>query len=548
MAAVLLVVICLFPVGFVSWAWMQSNGFPYFRDANETFLSYTHARALYRFSPVATKMLTFEDTQHENVTPSYPYTHNPNLPRYAHYLLMLLGIHAMPTQTLIIIVACTLGSMLALVALLRRAAPAGAGIWIVLPLVFALDSMGFLTWAVNTYRVFAFLLLWGSLATVARPSPGWVIAAISFLVFHYEYAFALVTFTATALLAIQLHGRRAAPPLLWLSVGAGLSIIVFGAQVVAYLGPAGAWADLTGTLDRRGAAPIPLDRLWETVTSTVTYLYRTPVWQLVMWSMVTAPMVVAAGSVLRSRSWWSPDLECRLLFAKIQLALMAGVAASALLLRGYFVAAYVGPFIPCLVFVIVVGVATAGLDLALLLTVPLRWLHPRIASLAPVIRIFAFGAVAYLMVQNFGRVYELVPPFKGEFVRLLQTTYRGQPFVAPGNLHMLAYALTWGSSAPSPLVVTEKELPGDEPLRTTDGRLYYLCVMHPVVDAHCDRAASEMTTLGHQVADRGPDFVIVELLRDPVPVAVPPQSPAAVPEQQPPANQRNERSRPRRNR
>jgi hypothetical protein len=309
-----------------------------------------------------------------------------------------------------------------------------------------------------------------------------------------------------------------------------------------------AWADLTSTLDRRGGASMPLDVLWATIVSAVEYLYRWPVLSLVIWSMATAPVIALGSSALRNCSWRSPEVEIRALFAKIQVGLMVGVGLCALLLRGYFSGAYVGPFIPCLVFIITVGIASAGLDLALVLVTPLRLMHGRMALLIPVVRAIAFSAVACLMILNFGRVYELFPPFKGEYVGLLQTTYRNEPFVAPGNLHMLAYALTWGSAAPSPLVVTEQELPGYEPLRMTDGRLYYLCVMHPVVDTHCDRAASEMAMLGHRVADRGADFVIVELLRDPVPVAAPAQTPTAAPEQQPPATRRDERSRPRRNR
>ncbi|MGE3910814.1 MAG: hypothetical protein AB7K36_15765 [Chloroflexota bacterium] len=545
--SMLLLGICLFPVGFVVWAWEQSNGFPYFRDANETFLSYTHAVALYRYSPLQTMMLTFENTQNENVIPANPYTHNPNLPRYAHYLLMLLGIQDMPTQTLIITVAGALGTMLTLRALLAAAVPAGAGVWLVLPLVFALDSMGFLTWAVNTYRVFAFLLLWGALAVVARPARWWAIAIVAFQVLQYEYAFALVVITAAVVFAVLQHGRHAWRPILWLGIGATVSVLVFGLQVVAFLGPSGAWADLTSTVDRRSGAPIPLDRLWETIESAIAQFYRWPIRELTLWSMASAPVVVLAGYLLRSRAWWSTELESRVLLAKLQLALVAGVTVSAVLVRGYFSAAYVGTFIPCLVFVLTMGVATAGLDLALLLTLPLRLIHRRLTVLVPVARAIGFGAVAWLMIQNFGRVYELFPPFTGEFVSLLQTKYRDQPFVAPGNLHQLAYALTGGSSIPSPLIVTEKELPSYERYRSADGQLYYLCVMHPGTDTHCDRAATEMTVMGHHVTDRATDYVIVELVKDPVPVAAPAPPPAATPEPQP-ANQRNERSRPRRNR
>jgi hypothetical protein len=313
------------------------------------------------------------------------------------------------------------------------------------------------------------------------------------------------------------------------------------------LGLAGAWADVASTVDRRGNTAIPLDVLWQTIVSSVQNLYRWPVLPLVIWSMVSAPIVILAGCAMRSCAWWSPEMETRVLLAKIQVALMAGVAVSAVLLRGYFSAAYVGPFIPCLVFIISVGIASVGLDLAIILTTPLRRLQGRMAMLAPVARAVAFGAVAYLMVQNFGRVYDLYPPFKGEFVRLLETTYRDEPFVAPSNFHMLAYALSWGSTAPSPLVVTENDLRGYEHLRTADGRLYYLCVMHPVVDTSCDRAASEMTALGHLVTDRAADFVIMELLRDPVPIVVPPPTPTAAPAQ-PPANRGGERPRLRRNR
>ena len=541
-APVLLLVLCLFPVAFVAWAWVQSNGLPYFRDSNETYLSYAHARALTRFSLRDTMLLTFEDSDLGHVTPTFAYTHNPNLPRYANYLLLLLGIQPLQLHTLIIAIAGTLGAMLALRATLAGAVPDGLGSWIVLPLVFALDSSGFLTWTVNTYRVFAFVLLWGSLAAVVRPAPGWIIASAAFFLFQFEYAFAAMTFVAAVLFAVLRHGRQAVYPSSWLIAGATLSLTVFGSQVIAYLGPAGAWAELSATVQLRSAAPITLPELWDTTVSAIMRVYRWPIWQLTIWSMVTAPFVIVFSRLARGRSWWSTDLQTRVLLAQLQLALVAGVTVSALLLRGYFVGNYSDAFSPCLVFPITVGIATAALDLALVLTMPLRLLRTGAPWLAPTLRAAAFAVATGLMLANFGRVWDQSPPMQGEFIKLLQTTYREQPFVGTGNYHLLAHALTGGSAMNSPLVITEKELPSYESIRTPDGRLYYLCVTNPIPNNLCHRAGAEMMVLGHTVTDQGPDFTIVELVRNPVPVAAPP------PPNTQPASRPENRSRPRRNR
>jgi hypothetical protein len=513
----------LIPVAFVVWAWVQGHGFPYFKDANESYLSYVQARVLTRFSPSQTFFLTFEDTRYDHTAPFNPYTHNPNLPRYVHLLLLEAGIASLPLQILLITTMTVLATLLVLLWFSASLARGALAVSIVLPLVFALDTMGFLSWVVNTYRVFSFLLVWGALASVVRPAAVWVLATVSFLILQYEYGFALFAMPAVVVFAVALHGRAACRALIWLGLGAAASIVVFGTQVLLfYGGPAGVWAELQETVQRRGpaassavsASGSALDLLNGAVGAIATN-YQQPISWLVAWSMLTAPVVLAIAWRRRGRGSLPPDPTFRIALAKLQGSLVLGCLVSALTLGSYFGVAFVDNFAPCLVFVVVVGLATAGLDLS----IGLRIVFERLRRPGPVLAwTLGYGVVVTLMLLNAGRVFALSPPLEGAFVPLLQNRYRGLPFIAPDSYHNLVFALTWGQSAPSPRIVTAADLPAYADLRTPDGQLYYLCIMRPVVDTYCYTAAGQMLSDGHEVVDWGDDFVIMRLAPEAIPL------------------------------
>src|SRR5687767_10382599 len=77
-------------------------GIPYFKDNNETYQSYAqgvnllHDGAKYSF-------VTVNGVRGE----LYPYTHNPNFPRYIHALLLLVGIDDLAIHVAIIAVAAS---------------------------------------------------------------------------------------------------------------------------------------------------------------------------------------------------------------------------------------------------------------------------------------------------------------------------------------------------------------------------------------------------------------------------------------------------------
>src|SRR5581483_2522478 len=87
---------------FVVASWFAGHGFPYYLDNNETFLSFVHARNLEIQDPWRYGWLTIDAS---DLTPSENldvYTHNPNAPRYLHYLLLRAGIRELSAHLLIL--------------------------------------------------------------------------------------------------------------------------------------------------------------------------------------------------------------------------------------------------------------------------------------------------------------------------------------------------------------------------------------------------------------------------------------------------------------
>lgn len=189
------------PLIFITGAWVYGGGLPYFSDANETFLSYAEGRTMYLFDPRAYAFLTPGDRV-QGVPPETLYTHQPNLPRYVHWLLFYVGVQGMPAQVLIITLVCTLLTMLLQLRVFRTLFPGREHIWLVVPLVFAADFMGFLSFAGNSYQVFAFLLFWASFASVVLNARPLFVVLAFFALFQFSLAFAL--FVALGILVVRL--------------------------------------------------------------------------------------------------------------------------------------------------------------------------------------------------------------------------------------------------------------------------------------------------------------------------------------------------------
>lgn len=484
----------MFPVGFVVWAWVAGGGYPFFMDSNESAASYVHALNMRRFQLSETLFLTVQDLGPSTDVPRDVYSHNPNLPRFAHYALLMLGIESMTTQILLVAAAATLTAMLIVVKLAESWEPT-SGLALLVPLAVALDSMGFLTWAVNTYRVFAFVLMWGAMLVVVRRGPPWAACVLGVCVFYFEYAFAVYVSVAMASVAILRDGMGARRTLVPFGIGGMLSLALFGAQVLGYYGAEGAWDEIARTATRRGVT-IDLGTALGNAASELATRYGSVVAGLVAWSLATVPLVLL--SRLRHRA--SP---LRLGLAQLQLGLVLGILATATVLRGYFVDGYVAHFLPCLAFVIPVGMATVGLDVAAAVG--------RVRQPLPIVA--AWVLVAGVMAANFERVFVRYPQVAGDLAPILANDFRGLPFVARPYWAHFTFALTGVPGSVGPEDLRAEDLRSYERLRTADGRLFYLCIdVWTRRREVCDRA--EVVYLPrHTIAARGRDWTIFELRR-----------------------------------
>jgi hypothetical protein len=220
---------------------------------------------------------------------------------------------------------------------------------------------------------------------------------------------------------------------------------------------------------------------------------------LVAWSLITAPLALLP-SVRRHLT------PCRHGLAQVQIGLLLGCLATATFLRDYFVDGYLASALPCLVFPIAVGVATAAVDAAVLFGAVLR-LPP-----APL----ALVAVALAMLPSFGQVFRQYPQLAPELPPVLSHEYAGAPFVGNFVGAYLAFALTGApamQSLESPETVSDGDVAPYESLRAPDGRLYYLCIDFIKRGAACNRAVSVYKAAGHRLVRRGKDWAIVELRR-----------------------------------
>jgi hypothetical protein len=220
----------------------------------------------------------------------------------------------------------------------------------------------------------------------------------------------------------------------------------------------------------------------------------------VLWSIVTAPVVLLGFRNVRYRHG----------LAALQVALVAGLLMTALVLRGYYLDSYVAHVLPSWQLLVPVAVATVAADVGMLV----GYLTRGICKEPHLVRVAAGLLVPLVLLVNVSHVYEKYPPYPSAFVLNLIARYQGQGFTGPDGFHMLAYALTGGPTTHSEYVVDRfsehqklvRELSGT-------GSLLWFCVARPGAKA-CDDAVDTMRKRGADVVDRGPDFVIVRLAQN----------------------------------
>lgn len=507
------------PLGFVVMSWVLGGGTPYYRDGNETFASYIHARNLLTWDPWAVGWLTVESTDPAHDHATNIYTHNPNGPRYLHYLLFRVGIGAISQQVLIL---CLLGAALSSLLLWRLFTTAigpPSLAWAIVPLALVLDVTGMLEWQANTYRVWTFPLAFGCLLAVVARRPLWA-AVATFLLFQYEYGTALFVGVAMTTLALLLHRHDAWRLIVASGAGALVSLAIFAGQLVSLYGWGGLARDLTDTYLRRGT-PDTDPGLGIFVAQA-----RAGLWALFAslgsGSILPLPAILSWGVVSAPVALFSSRCPSRRFLAALMLSVAAGALAVATLLSGYFLGGFLGSGLPLVTFLLAPAVGIAALDIAAVLA---RF-SPRLAPVVP---------PALLLLYVGPLLSQVRAPVDGEIFRLLRQEYAGQPFVSTSGRGLMLSALTGSKvvdARGAALAGNNRRLV--EPYRGSDGRLLYFCI-DPVFNRFGDRsatqavdrgspagvpdvcagAAADMVADGQEVERQGPGWVIMRVNPEP---------------------------------
>jgi hypothetical protein len=300
-------------VALVAWICVRYR-VPYFKDSNETFHSFMQGWNITFGHPLKEAFLT-----NNGLPPgTFLYTHNPNLPRYFHALLFWLGARTVETHIAVISVVCVV-----LTVVFVRKLFSDARLVAVILLFTGLDWVGF-QYFINTYRAFSFPLFWGTILAMRD----WRTAAAAFFIlFQFEYAFALFV----AITALSINSTRNAR--LGALAGATASVLLFGIQVLAVLGPERMIEEFLTTAGRRMDTST-LGTLW----SSYSRYYFAALWALCGTALV--------ASLVR------PGVLSRLYVSMV----LSGLALGALF-TGYVIDAYFQHTLPFLTFFFVVAFA-----------------------------------------------------------------------------------------------------------------------------------------------------------------------------------------------
>lgn len=495
------------PLAFVVVSWVISAGFPYYLDSNETYLSYLHARNLEIWNPSEYSWLTAEATDPQRSATENIYSHNPNAPRYLHYLLLRLGVRDLSLHVLIIGLVATALTSLLMWRLFGH--PAVVSV----PLAIALDYAGFLAWTVNTYRVWTFVLFFGLALAVERRRPLWF-GVLTFALFQVEYAMALFMGVTMTMLAALCYGWRARDLILASAVGGALSVVVFGVQVLTYYGVDGFAAELAHTYARRGPSgeTAGLERYAFQSWHGLLLLFQTMAFETYnryVVLVIVAGLTIATVKLIRGRYDGS-----RRFLASLLLSTTVGAMVTSALLYGYFVDSYVVSLLPCGVFLVALATGVVAVEI-----------YDVTARLSRSQAIASYASLAALVPVVVASATLYSPPVAVDFLTLMRTTYRDQAIVAP-NLGPwlagpeLAFALTGGRAARTGSIdATPEDLQRLASLRAADGTLTYACLdtlyIRKMANAGeqsvCEIAESRMLQRGHEVVAEGFGWTVMRV-------------------------------------
>jgi hypothetical protein len=504
------VVVYVLPLAFVVISWLASAGFPYYLDSNESFLSYLHARNLEIWDPWEYAWLTAEATDPERPTSEHFYTHQPNAPRFLHYGLLLLGFRDLPSQVLIIGLVGTGLTSLLLWRLFSNPA------LLAVPLAAALDYAGFLAWTVNTYRIWMFVLFFGMILAVQRRRPVWL-GILSFFVVQLDFGIAVFVGVSAIVFALLMHGWGARRFILAAGVGAAISLILFGLQVLAFYGWDGFLHELAVTYTRRGTigetrglaryalqawhGPLLLLNMVAHDTHNVVVML------MMLWGVLSSAFALRRGSLSEPHRF----------LAYLTLSVTVGIVAASTVLYGYFVDGFVVSNLPLASFLIAPSLGIVAFEVHRIVSA--RWSSPHVRMLS---------AVVVLLPLMVASATQFRPPVAVELFNLLQTEYRGRTIVGPnlGPWHAnpeLAFALAGGRAFwTSDVDATPEDVRRFESLREADGSLTYICLdtvylrdrSQPGGHNVCDVAVSRMVPRGHQIVAEGTGWAIMRIGRE----------------------------------
>ena len=381
-------------------------GVPIVKDANETFQSYTHAWNLIYSSPLEFSFLTANGVRGD----IYPYTHNPNLPRYFHALFLLAGIDDITVHVAAI---CSVCAALTIFFISRLFDIKTATLLVFLT---ALDWVGS-QYFFNTYRAWSFVLFWGCLWAVnyhskcnnhymLKCSGCWIAFAAFFILFQYEYGFAIFVAVTALLFCDRWRVRFAAIG------GAAASLLFFAVQVVSHLGFDGVIAELSVTAARRTE--------WKSWGGNYAF-YQTLVWTVAFIALV----------FIRRHG-----------LGRLYAAMLGGAITVIVILQQYVQDAFLSHGIPFLTFFIIVAFSLLG-----------RRMGQFAILLVP------------LLVINSIYIWKAFPPMERGYVEAVRNA--GGPVVSPGSFYGFGFALNPISGEPTHELCLAR--PWQEN-RTCDGR------------------------------------------------------------------------------
>lgn len=359
------------PVIFVFLLWAFSDGLPYFKDANESYLMYIHAWALYNCNPFSFSFLTALDLSPVTRTPTLIYTNNPNLPRYAHYVFFLLGVSSFKAQLLAITLTLSAASFW----FLYRFFGSSLSILVALPLLCDFAGSQYLT---NSFRVFCFALFFGCLLSIKS---GRFIPLAFFALWQLEFGFALFVSVTCGVMFLANYRR-------WLLAAASsvLSVTVFVIQVYSYVG----WEGLVGSVHEAAGRRM----FSETAVGTELLPMLSAFYDPYILLCLLFAVILAIHAVARRRSG---GME---LLSRLLLSMGCGLVIVLMVLPGYAGDAYFRHGLPFVTFFLAVAFAILSLSLAAAFRLP-----PVAVALA----------IMPLLLTNSVRTYARFPALGGEY-------------------------------------------------------------------------------------------------------------------------------------